>query len=140
MTDEMPPIRELHRVYQDMSGLIVTLSMSRVEAWRVWKTKGWTPEDLRMVMRMMARKIEEKPRLLRAYRFEYFVGNMERFEEDLAEAQALARTPKRCADHDQVMRTTARPTQQFFGDAKPVGDVMKANAALAELLKLRDQL
>ena len=141
MTDEMPAIRKLHADYQDATGLITTLTMPKISMWRVWMAMGWNKDDLILVVRMLHRKIEDRPRLLRSMRFEWFIGNVERFDGDLSEARALDRVPKRCPGKDSVLRATHRPTQQFFADTvKSAEDVMRADAALAALLKLRDSL
>ena len=140
MIDEMPPIRRLHGLYQDASGLLVSLSMPRIEMWRIWMSKGWLEEDLKLTMRMLIRKAEGRVRILRVFRFEYFIGMPERFEEDLAEARALARVRHENPGKAAVLRATHRPVQQFFGDAKPIGDVMAADAAFREFLKLKETL
>jgi len=141
MTDEMPAIRRLHSDYQDATGLMVTLTMDKVMSWRHWMAMGWNKDDLILVVRMLHRKIEDRPRLLRSMRFEWFIGNRERFDEDLAEARALDRVPKVCASKASVLRATGRPAQQFFADTvKSAEDVMRADAALAAFIKLKESL
>jgi hypothetical protein len=141
MIDEMPPIRRLHADYQDATGLITTLTMTKISMWRAWMAMGWNRDDLILVVRMLHRKIEDRARLVRSMRFEWFIGNVERFDGDLSEARALDRAPKVCPGKASVLRATHRPAQQFFADTvKSAEDVMKANAGLAALLKLRDEL
>lgn len=136
----MPAIRKLHYAYATITDLDVALTMSRICQWRAWMAMGWTADDIRLVVRMLQKKIPEKPRLIRSLRFEYLIGDTERFDGDLAEARALGRT-KPPTPKETFSKQVGRPVQPGLGDnCKSAEDVMKANAALSALLKLRDSL
>jgi hypothetical protein len=140
MTDEMPNIRSVHTLYEDLTQIQVILSMEKVFKWREWLARGYTHDDLRSVVMMLQAKIKSGQKTFTCLNFRNLIGNLEWFDEDLGEARALARMPKPTA-RDKILEQTGRPKQMGLGDTvQSAESVMKGNAALAELLKLRDSL
>lgn len=142
MTDETPHLKALHTEYVRLTGLDVPCTMQHLFAWREWSDIGWTVADLKLVVRHLQRKYKDRSRVLGCLKFRYLIGDREGFAEDLAEARALARRPKRDAGKESVLRVTGRAS-----DSEPVkvtvrtpADVMAGDAAFKRFLELRDGL
>lgn len=110
--------------------------MQRVYAWELWSASGFTTDDLAVTVRHLKSRSREP---LRAFRFEWFIGNTERFGEDLAEARALLRGPKPDPGKESVLKATGRTAAAPEQVVTPA-QVLAGNAALKALLDLRDSL
>lgn len=141
MTDITGKIGALHKVYEEVSGLPVQLTLSRIWAWEAWLAKGWTEADLRLVMGHLKRRSSAAPVWAKMHMmFTKFVADPERFEELLSEARAIARVPRVDPDKAAVLRATHRPTQPEPNKAKTPDQIMRESEALKALLAVRDSL
>ena len=138
MTDETPAIRALHAIYESQTGLNNPLTMDKIFAWQAFLATGHTAEDLRVVVSALKSKIRRGQKTIGCFRFRWFIGNLEYFAEDLAEARALARVPK--PTPKQTFLTSICRPAPGKDTAKPVRDILAENRALEELLKVRDAL
>lgn len=138
MTDETPAIRALHAIYESQTGLNNPLTMDKIFAWEAFRAAGHTAEDLRMVISALRAKIRRGQKTIGCFRFRWFIGNLEYFAEDLAEARALARVTKP-TPKQTFLATVGRPAPEK-DTAKPIRDILAENRALAELLRVRDSL
>jgi hypothetical protein len=149
MIDKTPDIRKLHGLYEDLTTIEVILSVEKMYAWEAWMTR-YNAEDLRLVVRMLHGKIKSGVKTWSCLNFRNLIGNLEYFDEDLGEARATSRIAPRSA-RDATLEQSGRPPymqpamcrlkQPGLGDnVQSAESVMRGNAALAELLKLRDSL
>lgn len=139
MTDLTQPTEMVHKAYCAMTGLYVPLTMARMCTWHAWLCRGWTIDHLRLVVNFISHKLSE-PARTNSLRFSRLIEDMDRFEEDLAEAQARARVPRIDAGRAQVLRATGRVVERPTSEPKSAEAILRANQALAELLKVRDNL
>lgn len=141
MTDITGKIGYLHKVYEDVSGLPVPLSLNRVFAWESFLAKGYTEADLRLVMGHLKRRTQSVPVWAKMnMMFTKFIGDLENFAELLSEARALARVPRVDPEKAAVLRATHRPTKPEPNKAKTPDQIMRESEALKALLAVRDSL
>lgn len=139
MIDQTPRIRLLHATLCRASGRAEPLTMQKIFAWESWLSQGWTEADLQMVVKAVRQKVDRRERQESALTFRRIIGDVEFFGEELAACRARAREHRIPIHKAQVLACTGRSVE-IDHPAKPVGDVMRGNAALAELLKVRDAL
>lgn len=143
----LPQINDLHRLYQQLTGLAVSLDFSRENIWGHWLAKGWTADDLRIVITHIKAEIRAERRFPASLRFSNLVGQTDRFEEDLVEARARARVPRTDPARAEALRASGRPAAPP-PPARPAAaiidkitkDPTAAAKALAELKALKDSL
>ena len=98
-------------------------------------------DDLKVVIAFIKRKINNgQP--ARSLNFRSLISgpmSLNSFEEDLCEAKARNRVVRVDTNRESVLRTTGRiePAQDKL---KSAAQIIKDNAALAQLLKVRDAL
>ncbi len=131
-------IQEIHATYCALTGLQVPLSMQRIYAWEMWCTE-FKPPDLEIVVRHLKQKVRERPKLLRCFKFEWFIGNRENFAEDLAEARALMRAPKVNGERASVLRATGR-VETMPDVVHTPAEFLASKEGLKKLIALRDTL
>lgn len=141
MTDETPRINAMHKLYSDLSGLPVQLTMSRIWAWQAWLTHGWNEADLRLVIAHLHKRTPSAPVWAKMnLMFTKFIADPVNFEELLQEARAIARVPRFDPGKAQVLRDTHRSDKPDPSKPKSAETVMKESEALKKLLELRDSL
>jgi hypothetical protein len=91
MTEEQQ-IQSLHAAYVRLTGLPLPLNMSRRFVWLAWMARGFTEQDLATLVSHYRKTVDKEPIRMRMLRFDRFIGDTQRFEEDLAEAKAMTRT------------------------------------------------
>ena len=134
-------VRPLHNLYEDLSGLPVELTLTRIWRWEAWLAKGWGEPELRLVIGHLKRRSVGAPVWAKKnMMFTKFVGDLELFEELLSEARAVARTPRFDPGKEQVLRATHRPARPEPNKEKTPDQIMRENNALRQLLELRDNL
>lgn len=106
-------IRALHAAYVQGSGLPIELTMQRRFTWEPLWAKGVTAGDVAVVIGHLKKKLRAR-RPARQLTFRTFIGDVEAFEEDLAEARAEARVQRPAPGRLTVLAGTGRP-----GDAIP---------------------
>jgi len=122
-------IENLHRLYGQLTGLIIPLDMQREMMWFEWQRRGHGEAELREVVAHLRRGIREQKRNLGALKFRNLIGMPDYFEEDLAEARA-ARRAYQARPQGQlasVLRATGRSTEPK-GEAKPISEILKGDA------------
>lgn len=125
-------IQRLHSLWQELTGLRVLLTLSRMSVWEFWlahigranAAAGWqltADAALRALVSYRRRKYAEKPRILQAtLAFQHLVGQVEYAEEDLAAAMAERRAtrPKATQRREQAVREfTGRPAAEDGRDS-----------------------
>lgn len=141
MTDITGKISALHKVYEQVSGLPVQLTLNRIWAWEAWMAKGWTEADLRLVMNHLKnRRPNAKVWATMNMMFTKFIADPENFAELLAEARAIARVPRFDPGKTDVLRGTNRPDKPEPSKPKTAEQVIRESDALKALLEFRDSL
>lgn len=82
--DKRAEIESLHRVYGEVTGQPINLTMDRDRTWFEWMARKFTEVDLRMVVRHLKVGINQGKRNDGALKFSNLIGNPDLFEEDLA--------------------------------------------------------
>ncbi len=116
MTDVTSPLRVLHATYVRCSSLAVDFTFARLQAWELWKARGWCNEDLKVVIEFLKREIREGRKWGSSLNFRSLIERTDVFEEVLAEARARRRIPKMDPGKREVLRATGRKEEQ---KAKP---------------------
>ena len=127
-------MRDLHALYIRLTGLDIRLDMARERDWFEWQRRGFTPDDLQLVIRHLQRGIREGKRNPGALKFSNLITMADRFEEDLAEARAAQRARRATAaqrtDRASVLRSTGRPAE-----SAPAQGARSVEELIAEMRK-----
>lgn len=134
----MTTIESLHSVYGNMTGYRLALDMAREHEWYQWVRRGFTEEDLRLVIRHIQNGIRNRNRRPGALKFSNLIVSADLFEEDLAEARACARVPKVNPNKAQVLRATGR-VEETSGTARSAAEILDSPGFKA-LQEFRKQL
>jgi hypothetical protein len=108
------------------------MDMPKIMAWSMWQAHGWTAEDLKLVVRHLKTKIAQERKWPSALQFRNLIERPDLFEEELAEARALARIPVIDPGRKQALLATGRSTQVVQTEPRPAGDVIAAARALED--------
>jgi hypothetical protein len=146
--DKAAEIRELHERYKMLTGLVVPLDMHREYLWMEFLRRGLTGQDLAVVVRAIRRGVAEGSRNRGALRFHNLIGQIDYFEEELAEAASQTRKSEVRSPKSEILRATGREGQSAKAEVRSVGSVaavvtsdpVKAEKALEELRKLKGSL
>ena len=130
------PIDLLHAAYVRLTGLDIRLDLAgyRASLWHTWAHQGWGEPELAIVIKFIQRCIRNNDRGFNAgsLRFNRLIGQLDTFEELLAEARATGRpTPGQGS-------TAARPAGQIAHAL--TRDPAAAAAALADFQKMKTNL
>jgi len=82
--DKRTEIESLHRVYGEVTGQVIDLTMDRERIWFEWMARKFSEVDLRLVVRHLKAGISQGKRNDGSLRFSNLIGNPDLFEEDLA--------------------------------------------------------
>jgi hypothetical protein len=106
-------IQQLHAAYCQATGFTLTLDMSREQTWYWWQKKGFTTEDLYLVVRYISAQIRQQRRNPGALKFSNLIGQYDLFEEDLAMARAERRAAagRHHGEKASLLRQTGRATE-----------------------------
>jgi hypothetical protein len=132
-------IRALHANYVGLTGMDVALTLPRMYAWEAWQARGFTMKDLAAVIRLRAIKARDRQRGP-ALGFHGMIEDLDRFEEDAAEARARNRKRVYPPGKRAVLKSTSRPSEPEHPDARTLDQIIAGERALDELRKLRDSL
>ena len=110
--DKRAFIAALHRLYCQLTGLVIPLDMQRETIWFEWQRRGHGEQELRDVIAHLQRGIREQRRNPGALKFRNLIGMPDYFEEDLAEARAARRAyqARPQGDKQSVLKATHRDT------------------------------
>lgn len=141
-TIDRQTIQRLHALYCQLTELRIPLDMYRERIWFEWMRRGLDEQALRDVVAHIRRGIREQRRNPGALKFSNLIGNPDFFEEDLAEARAVAHGRKSEArgQKAEVLRATGRSTVVKDTPARSAGDVMAGDQAFAQFRKLKEEL
>lgn len=135
MTSETELATDLHAAYCSLTGMDLPLTMQRIFSWTAFKAKGWTKEDLALVIRHLQRKIRLARKWPSALLFRNLIERLDYFDEELSEARAMARAPKIDKGKADVLRATDRHHEPPTSQCKTCEQVMKEHQQMAALLK-----
>lgn len=126
-------IPKLHAAYCELTGLEIGLDMNRERSWFEWAKKGFTEEDLRLVILEIRKGIKIGKRNPGALKFRNLIEGLDYFEEDLAMVKAQKRAPKFRFDKSATLRASGRPDKPKPPEAQPA-------SVAVERLKMADML
>lgn len=129
MIDETDPIRVLHDAYCRMARCQLTLTMDRLYYWSDFKAKGFTVDDLSLVIRYLDSEIRTGRRFEGSKKFSNLIQRLDMFEEELSLANGWSSRISKKA----VNTARNRVLQQF----SPVvgGQPLKGNVrSVAEVI------
>lgn len=126
----------IHKVYCTLTDRDMPCTMSMHLAWNAWKAYGGTEADLRLVVAHIKKLIKLDRRRPESLRFYNLISDHERWVEDLAEARACARTPRRDPARDSILSATGRK-EQHGAEARPVRGIIAAEKAFE---KFREEM
>lgn len=136
-------IQALHAAYVSATGLDIRLDISREREWFEYVNKGFTQEDLRLVIEHLKRGIREQRRNPGALKFRNLIGQLDYFEEDLAEARALTRAKKAGQTIEPgkaaVLRASGRESASQASPERRVQEIIESKG-FQELAKFKETL
>ena len=133
-------LQQTHQLYCTLSGYDIQWNMQRSWYWECFCNR-FNDDDLKVVIAFIKRKMNNgQP--ARSLNFRSLISgpmSLNSFEEDLLEAKARNRAVRVDTNRESVLRTTGRvePAQDKL---KSAAQIIKDNAALAQLLNMRDTL
>jgi len=132
-------IVKLHQLYISLTGMVVGLDGWREHVWFDYIKKGFTGDDLRLTVANLNRK-RARGEKVRGFKFSNLIGNMDYFEEDLAEARIAARVPKQDCGRAEALRASGRTCPGPAPDTtRNVADII-GSAGFKEFVSLKDTL
>lgn len=127
----------LHSCYCQATTRHIPYNVSFHYRWALWASKGWSRDDLLVVIAFIKRKIKDKRRQPESLRL-YNLLDPDRFAEDLCDSRQEARksqpTPR-----SEALRTIGR-TEPEPERVRTPAQVLAGNEGLRKLLELRDSL
>ncbi len=135
--DITPGLKALHALYCSLTGREITFDMPALSRWEQWTARGWTEADLRLVVGFINRKITKEERRIESLRLHNLIDTA-RFEDDLQDARAAGRKPKRDPERARVLQATGRDYEKW--DEKAKAKPVDTAAAILERSKLAAQL
>ena len=140
--DTRQRIQALHALYMQLTGLSLPLDMHRESVWYEWQRRGHGEQELRDVVAHLRQGIRAQRRNPGALKFSNLIGQIDYFEEDLAEARAQARS--RGAEHQggkaAALRASGREIRTKDAEAKSVGDILAGEKAFEQFRALKKEL
>lgn len=119
-------IGALHAAYVEITGMEIRCDYARVSAWQEFIKRGFTLDDIKLVVFEIRRGISTRSRHVGALRFSNLIVNIEYFEEELAMARANMRSRRPpMTEKDKLLKQTGRATETT-GTARTVGTVIQA--------------
>jgi len=129
-------IPTLHKLYCQLSGFDLRYNIDRERAWYEYIKAGFTAEDLRLVLAHLRHGVIHGGRYPGCMGFTRLIWNLDKFEEDLCEAKAIARNNPTKTNRQSVIKVFRPQVSDATGatvSCKPV------SAIVPELIKqLRD--
>ncbi|MCE5278877.1 MAG: hypothetical protein LLG03_12715 [Planctomycetaceae bacterium] len=139
----MTPIPQLHALYVTLTGMDIRLDPSREYDWFQWTQAGFTADDLQLLVAEIKRGIRDQTRRPAALKFRNLIGDLQRFEEDLAEARARARAFRPDPARASVLRSTGRPAADASpapAPARTAEQILADNKAFEQFRSLKNKL
>lgn len=140
MTDNST-ISNLHHEYRTLTGYDLGLDYWRERCWADWCSKGFTVEDLRLVVRWLKDGIRKETRRPGCLKFSNLIQQLDRFEEDLVEAKAELRNKIHAPTEKQmVLRATGRVDKPAPRHERTPADILAGHKAFEEFKRLKELL
>lgn len=132
-------IQQIHRVYCQATGFNLALDIAREQDWLLWLKRGFTADDLRLMVSHLRREIQAGRRNEGCLKFRNLIVNVDFFEEDLAELRARQR-PRPAMDPAKasVLRATGRHDVEPTKDARSAADILAGEEAFKIFKGLKD--
>lgn len=96
--------------------------------WHAWTAMGWTEPDLRLVVNHLKRLIRLERRRPESLKFHNLIGNVDSFNEDLADARAESRV-KPVTPRDRILAQTGRIANNVTANVRTAAEIMAGNQA-----------
>lgn len=127
-------IATLHAAYCELTGFELGRDYARDYAWHEFVKRGFTLDDLKMVVFEVRKGMAGGYRFQGSLKFRNLIEDLNRFEEDLAEARANLRNrrPPPSAK-ERVLEASGRPASVRTGTARTVETVVSNVANAPEL-------
>lgn len=101
-------IAQLHSLYETTIGVTLECNYKRQCQWLEFIRAGFTADDLKLMI-WYRRKTVKEPRILaNMLKFSFLIGQLDRTEEDIREARAMAKNKPRRTDRTRVLEATGR--------------------------------
>lgn len=105
-------ISALHSFYETTTGVKLECNYKRQCQWLEFIRAGFTADDLKLMI-WYRRKTVKEPRILASMlKFSFLVGQLDRTEEDIREALAMAKNKPRRTDRTRVLEATGRSAEK----------------------------
>lgn len=133
-----PDIKKCHDTYCALA-FPLDLTMQRIYVWEAFLAR-FKEEDLSYLLRKLNRDIKSGKKGSYSISFRILLGNLDLFEELLAEYRALERKPRYAAGKVDVLKATGRESEPKQADAKPAGTVIEGLKIAQQLRDFREKL
>lgn len=130
-------IPELHAAYFRLTGLDLRLDMARERSWFEWQKRGFTENDLRLVVGLIKSGIKAGNRHPGALKFRNLIECPDYFEEDLALARAKHRVRTFSPGKVQVLKATGRASEPPKQAARSAAEILASQNALKAMRDFR---
>lgn len=133
-------IEQLHRSYCELTRLDVACTLFRHFTWEAFLARGFNDSDLVLVCKSLRRDVDKGKRTIGSMSFHRLVGDLEYFEELLAEFRSLQRKPRFATGKASVLAATQRPAEPVQPGAKKAKDVVRGLSIAERLRQFRKGL
>lgn len=137
MTISTEQTRLMHDAYSKLVAnerIALPYSMSLHFRWEMWMAKGFTTEDLALVINYLRARIRAGKRELECLDLRNLLSSVDDFSCTLSMARAKARQPRVEPDRESVLRSASRPEKAPVGMARSAKEVLE-RPKLATMLK-----
>lgn len=138
MTNITPAIESLHRAYCRLAGASLALTFDRIYWWECWRAKGWTEQDLALVIKHIQRGVDIGTRHYGALKWSNLIQRLDNFEEELAEAKATVRNRAQPPTPRETVLAQARPIVNAPPALAPDNPRMAGDVAAEWIRKMRE--
>lgn len=128
-----------HDAYNRAMRETLPLTMQRIFLWESFAARGFTPDDVGVVVNHLRRKVQEGKKWPSCLLFSALLRNLDEFEEQLHEARAMARSPKPHPARAELA-ATGRAVIKEQPAARSVADILAGEKAFAEFRALKQSL
>lgn len=130
-------IQHLHSRYCALTGYTIRLDMAREHEWFTWCQRGFNSDDLACLVAHLKREIKAGKRNAGSLKWRNLIVNVDWFEEDLAEARAMAR--QQLSPRDMALKAPGRPVEASR-PARSVADILAGEEAFKALMAMKERL
>ena len=124
VVDLLSRIPKLHALYCGITNRSIRLLAHQEASWVAWINRGFAEDDLRVVAKAILNGIKNGTRNPGALKFHNLIGDLDGFQDDLAQVHAMRPKPPMNANRAAVLRPTGRSGEPPSKDAVPVAVVL----------------